>query len=145
MLEKLKFTGLLVLFAFFAISANAQCFSFAKGVCKSKLSGYVHDGNYNATILSEGETAEIYKTFFKGQSYRVAVCKVDSLPDVYFKIIDGENNILFDSKTQETNIWDFDMKTTQQLIVQVKVSEKVPDSKVKTSGCVSVIFGIKKD
>jgi hypothetical protein len=107
------------------------------------MGGYVYDGNYNATILNEGETAEIYKTFFKGQAYRVSVCKADSLPDVYFKIIDGENEVLFDSETEQTNTWDFEMESTQQLIVQLRVLEKNPSSRIKISGCVAVMFGIK--
>lgn len=146
MLQKLRFLILLVVFIGISEFAGAQCFSYAKNVCKSELEDYLHDGNYNATILSEGETAEIYKTFFSGQGYRVAVCKVDSLPDVYFKIVDGVNNILFDSrKHSNTPYWDFELETTQQLIVHVEVAEKDTDSKVKTSGCVSILFGIKRE
>ena len=146
MLRKLRFLVLFIILSSTAEFAGAQCFSYAKHVCKGSLKGYLHDGNYNATILSEGESAEIYKTFFSGQGYRIAVCKVDSLPDVYFKIIDEENSVLFDSKRNgNPSYWDFEIKTTQQLIVHVEVAEKDPDSKTKVSGCVSILFGIKRE
>ncbi len=146
MLQRLRFLTLFIILISVSGFVGAQCFSYAKHVCKGQLERYLHDGNYNATVLSEGDTAEIYKTFFSGQEYRVAVCKVKSLPDVYFKIIDGENNVLFDSKQNDNApYWDFEIKTTQQLIVQVEVSEKDPDSKNKISGCVSILFGIKRE
>ena len=145
MIRKLRFVVLLFILAGFIHNVEAQCFSYSKKVCKNKLGEYLHDGNFNATVLTEGESAEIYKTFFSGVEYRVVVCKVDSLPPVYFKILDVNNNILFDSKTQGgTEYWDFVLETTQQLIVFVEVSGKDPDSDLKISGCVSILFGIKK-
>jgi hypothetical protein len=145
MLRKLRFLTLFVILISISEYAGAQCFSYAKHVCKGTLEGYLHDGNYNATILSEGESAEIYKTFFSGQGYRVAVCKVDDLPDVTFKIIDGEKNVLFDSKQNgNPSFWDFKIETTQQLTVHVEVAENDPDSETKISGCVSILFGIKR-
>ena len=145
MLRKFRILILFITLAGFAQNAGAQCFSYSRNVCKKKLGEYLHDGNFNATILTEGETAEIYKTFFSGVEYRVVVCKVDSLPPVYFKILDVNNNILFDSKARGgAEYWDFVLETTQQLIVFVEVPEKDPDSDVKMSGCVSILFGIKR-
>ncbi len=146
MLQRLRFIYFFIILITISEFTDAQCFSYAKHVCKSSLGEYIHDGNYNATVLGEGETAEVYKTFFSGQKYRVAICKVDSLPDVFFKIIDNENNILFDSRRHnKTLYWDFEIETTQQLIVHVKVAEKDPNSKTKVSGCLSILFGIKRD
>lgn len=146
MLQRLRFLTLFIILISFSEFVGAQCFSYAKHVCKGQLEGYLHDGNYNATVLSEGESAEISKTFFSGQKYRVAVCKVKSLPTVYFRIVDGENNILFDSKRNgNASYWDFEINNTQQLIVHVEVSENDPNSKTKVSGCVSILFGIKRD
>ncbi len=146
MLQRLRFLALFVILISVSEYAGAQCFSYAKHVCKGTLEGYLHDGNYNATVLSEGETAEIYKTFFSGQGYRVAVCKVDSLPEVSFKIIDEEANVLFDSKQNgNPSFWDFEIESTQQLIVHLEVAEKDPNSEAKISGCVSILFGIKRE
>ena len=146
MFRNLRILVAITLFAFTAVQMEAQCFSYARGVCKTKLKEFVHDGNYNATVLSEGEAAEIYKTFFSGQEYRVVVCKVDSLPPVNFQVIDDEDKILFDSKKQGgADVWDFKVESTQMLIIRVEVSEKDENSKEKTAGCVSVLFGIKRE
>ena len=144
--RKFRLIFLFALSVFAAGKVDAQCFSYSRAVCKTDLGDFVHDGNYNATILTEGETAEIYKTFFSGQEYRVVVCKVDSLPDVYFQVIDVDGNSLFDSKKQGgTNVWDFKVETTQQLVIRVEVSEKDKNAKEKVAGCVSILFGIKRE
>ncbi len=45
------------------LDVNGQCKAFAKRTCLPELGFYTHDGNYHATVLSEGEEAELYKTF----------------------------------------------------------------------------------
>ncbi len=126
---------------------NAQCLSFAKKVGKPKLGNFVHDGNYNATILGAGETAELYKTFFKDQKYRIAVSKIDNLPDVHFRLVDENNNILFDNKDHNfIDVWDFSVETTQTLVIKLKVLDDYNSDETNTAkGCVSVLFGIEKD
>ena len=39
--------------------AAAQCKGFAKSLCKKELGAYLHDGNYHAAVLVEGEEAEL--------------------------------------------------------------------------------------
>jgi hypothetical protein len=137
----------ILLLASIGNKANAQCLNFAKNIGKPKLENFVHDGNYNATILGAGETAELYKTFFKGQKYRIAISKIDNLPDIHFRLIDEDNNILFDNKDHNyTDVWDFSIETTQMLMIQLKVMDNYNDSEMNTTkGCVSVLFGIEKD
>ncbi len=123
-------------------SAKAQCKTFAKTTCKSELLPYVHDGIYNATVLSEGETVELYKTFYSGQEYRIVVCGDESLPPVEFQILDGDRNVLFDNKDNDySQIWDFKLGASQMLVVsiQVQTSEEMSDE-IK-SGCVAVLVG----
>jgi hypothetical protein len=98
--------------------ATAQCINFAKNVAKNQLGEYIHDGNYNGAILEEGEKAELYKTFFSGQSYRLAVSKVEQLPDIHIRILDKGGNILFDNVDHDYRlVWDFKIESTQMLIV----------------------------
>ena len=68
------------------LTANAQCKGFAKKICRMELVPYIHDGNYHAAILLEGEEAELYKTFYSGQEYRIAICGSDNLPEIEFQI-----------------------------------------------------------
>ena len=124
-------------------SAKAQCKTFAKTTCKSELLPYVHDGIYNATVLSEGETVELYKTFYSGQEYRIAVCGGDELPPVEFQILDGDRNVLFDNRDADlVQVWDFKLSSSQMLVVsiQVQTSDDEMSDEIK-NGCVAVLVG----
>ena len=77
----------LTILALLPFQGQSQCKSFAKKVCKTELIPYIHDGNYNAAILTEGEDAELYKTFYAGQNYRIYICGSDALPDIEFQVI----------------------------------------------------------
>ncbi len=140
--------GFIILCFFFVGNhVNAQCLSFAKKVGKPKLESFVHDGNYNATTLGAGETAELYKTFFKGQKYRIAVSKIDNLPEIHFRVVNEDNKILFDNEDHDyTDVWDFSVETTQTLVVKLKVLDDYSTNELNsTKGCVSVLFGIEKN
>jgi len=124
-------------------SAKAQCKTFAKTTCKSELLPYVHDGIYNATVLSEGETVELYKTFYSGQEYRIAVCGGDELPPIEFQILDGDRNVLFDNRESDmVQVWDFKLSSSQMLVVsiQVQTSDEEVSDEIK-NGCVAVLVG----
>src|ERR1035437_10152420 len=98
------------------ISVSAQCKGFAKQICKSELLPYIHDGNYHAAILSEGEEAELYKTCFPDQEYRIAVCGSEDVPPLEFKVIDADRNVLFDNKEHNmVKSWDFKVESGKQL------------------------------
>ncbi|WP_430811828.1 MULTISPECIES: hypothetical protein [unclassified Carboxylicivirga] len=125
---------------------GAQCISFAKKVGKEQLGDYLHDGNYNATVLGEGEKAELYKTFFSSQRYRIAVAKVDQLPDIRLRILDQAGNVLFDNADHDyVLVWDFRIVSTQMLVVELTVLEHDTESDTLMSGCVSVLFGMESD
>lgn len=135
-------------FLLFAVSyqANGQCKSFAKKICKLELIPYIHDGNYHAAILTEGEEAELYKTFYEGQEYRIAVCGSDVLPNIEFKVIDANKNVLYNNKDHGFNkIWDFKLESSQQLkiVVKVPVSSATKPETELLSGCVAIMFGFK--
>jgi len=123
-------------------SAKAQCKSFAKTTCKSELLPYVHDGIYNATVLSEGESVELYKTFYSGQEYRIVVCGDEALPPIEFQILDGDRNVLFDNKNSDyTQIWDFKLSSSQMLVVSIQVQTSDGMSDEIKSGCVAALVG----
>lgn len=135
-----------ILFSAFYGTSNSQCLTFAKKVGKPKLENFIHDGNYNAAILGVGETAELYKTFFKGQKYRIAISKIETLPNIHFRLVNQENNILFDNKNHNyTDVWDFSVESTQMLIIKLKVMDDYNNPELSSKkGCVSVLFGIEK-
>ena len=121
--------------------ALAQCKSFVKSACLPQLTPFIHDGNYQAVIMSEGEEAEVYKTIFAGQRYRLIICIDAALPDVEFVVSDIRRNILFDnSKNDKSRVWDFRSESSQQ----IKVTIRLPKSKegAPAMGCVAVLFGM---
>jgi hypothetical protein len=126
------------------LGIEAQCINFARSVGKDYLGDYIHDGNYNATVLEEGEKAELYKTFFSGQSYRIAIAKVEQLPDIHFRILDKEGNVLFDNVKHDYQlVWDFKVESTQMLIIELNVLERDTKTNDLINGCVSVLFGLE--
>ncbi|MBA7539443.1 hypothetical protein ES705_31722 [subsurface metagenome] len=125
--------------------ASAQCKGFAKKICKLELIPYIHDGNYHAAILTEGEEAELYKTFYSGQNYRLAICGSDALPDIEFKVIDAYKNVLYDNtEHNKDRVWDFQLEASQQLKITVKVPNSNTESEYPASGCVAIMFGFKE-
>ena len=137
---------LVTLLFVFSAFASAQCINFAKNVGKEQLGDYIHDGNYNGAVLEEGEKAELYKTFFSGESYRVAISKVKQLPDIHFRILDKAGNVLFDNVDYDYRlVWDFKVESTQMLIVELTVLDREGEYDDILSGCVAVMFGLEPD
>ncbi len=135
---------LVLLTAFNSFHANAQCKGFAKKICKEELGSYTHDGNYHAAILVEGEEAELYKTFYSDQEYRVAICGSDNLPPVEFKVMDASKNILYSNADNDySRTWDFKLESSQQLKLVVKVTTFDKSQDDPASGCVAIMFGFK--
>lgn len=127
------------------LTVNAQCKGFAKKICKLELMPYIHDGNYHAAILTEGEEAELYKTFYSDQEYRIAVCGGESLPNIEFQVIDANRKVLYDNtKNNLSKIWDFRLEASQQLKIAVKVPVTNEVSDIPVSGCVAIMFGFKE-
>jgi len=128
----------LLVMVFSSQNALAQCKTFVKSNCLPQLTPYIHDGNYQAVIMSEGEEAEVYKTIFAGQPYRLIVCVDDILPSVEFVISDIRRNILFDSrKNGNMKTWDFKPDASQQ----IKVTIRIPKSQKQGVGERELIFG----
>ena len=136
----------LTVLALIPFNGNSQCKSFAKKVCKLELTPYIHDGNYNAAILTEGEDAELYKTFYAGQNYRIYICGSDALPDIEFQVLDVNRNVLYDNRKKDySRIWDFKLESSQQLIISLRVKNSEEEIDELISGCVAIMFGIKED
>jgi hypothetical protein len=138
------FSALAFVFFAFSISANAQCKAFAKKDCLPELTPYTHDGNYHAAVLVEGEEAELYKTFYSDMEYRVAVVGEGKLPEVEFKVLDENKNVLYSNKDHNySKTWDFKLENSKQLKLVVKVIPFNKPGDVPASGCVSIMFGFK--
>ena len=117
-----------------------QCKDFSVNTCKPSLYPYIHDGIYNAHVLTSGESAELFKTFFARQNYRMIVCKPGNLPNIEMIVMDTKRNILYKRDLNESvNIWDFKLDSSQQLIVSLNIQ----NSNSEESGCVSILIGLE--
>lgn len=139
---------IILLVAIFVIAqngyVNSQCKAFAKRDCLPELINYTHDGNYHAAVLVEGEEAELYKTFYSDMEYRVAIVGEEKLPDIEFRVIDANKNILYSNKEKDfAKTWDFKLQSSQQLKLVVRVPSLNQSGQVPTSGCVAIMFGFK--
>ncbi len=147
-MRSLVYILFLGLFAMSSFTGTAQCKNFAKRVCRLELAPFIHDGNYNAAILTEGEDAELFKTFYAGQEYRIAVCGSETLAKVEFQVLDVERRVLYTNASKNfAPYWDFKVEATQQLIITVKVHDNPgsSNSDMLESGCVAIMFGLKPD
>lgn len=144
-MRRIKVASVLILIVIASgLSVNGQCKAFAKKTCLPELGSYIHDGNYHATVLSEGEEAELYKTFYSDMEYRLAICGDEAIPPVEFTVIDADKNILFSSKqSNNTRTWDFKLQSSQQLRILVRVGSSGTNGGKPTSGCVAIMFGFK--
>jgi hypothetical protein len=127
-------------------NACAQCKSFVKSLCLPQLEKYIHDGNYQAVMMSEGEEAEVYKTIFAGQQYRLLVCIDNSLPNVEFVVSDIRRNILFDSrKNGNVKFWDFKSDASQQIKITIRIPKPQKQGAAEKEivfGCAGILFGM---
>lgn len=125
---------------------NGQCKQFAKKTCKVGLNPFQHDGNYHAALLIEGEEAELYKTFYSDTEYRIGVCGANNLSDIQFKIVDSNGKTLYDNKYEDFEWkWDFNLESSQQLKIVVKVPVSEGQIEEPEEGCVAIMFGFKDD
>ncbi|HOU95252.1 MAG TPA: hypothetical protein PLN06_01320 [Bacteroidales bacterium] len=133
----------LLLFAL-SVPSQSQCKAFAKKEGIPELAPYIHDGNYHAAILVEGEEAELYKTFYSDMEYRLVVIGESKLPAVEFKVMDENKNILYSNKDHNyAKTWDFKLEASKQLKLVLKVSTFNKAGDIPASGCVAIMFGFK--
>jgi hypothetical protein len=126
------------------LNVDGQCKAFAKNDCLPKLSPYTHDGNYHAAVLVEGEEAELYKTFYSDMEYRVAIVGESKLPNIEFRILDEDKNVLYSNKENNyAKTWDFKLENSKQLKLVVKVTPFNKPGDVPANGCVAIMFGFK--
>jgi hypothetical protein len=142
--KKIKIVLFLLVMACVSSESFAQCNAFTKKRCMPSLTPYVHNGQLNSANMGAGETAELELTFYSGQEYRVLLCGQEILGDISFKLKDKNSKVVYDSKEAKSNQFDFNVKSTQQLTMEVVVPENKTPNNLATSGCISVLVGFKK-
>jgi hypothetical protein len=122
-----------------------QCKGFTKKYCKSQLDPYIFNGQLNSAVLSEGDIAELQLTLYSGQNYRICVCSQENLGKTEFRLIDMNNNLIFNNKEHDfVTFWDLTTDATQQITVQVKIPVSEHPTDIIQNGCVSILVGFKE-
>ncbi|HEU4719698.1 MAG TPA: hypothetical protein VFU15_17760 [Bacteroidia bacterium] len=142
---KLRATLLASLFTLAVASDTvAQCNkTWVRKKCVPKIAPFIHNGQMNSTLLKEGGKMETVLTFYSGQDYRILVCAEETLENVSFTVSDMTGKIVFDSKQHNnTDVWDFKVKTTMDLKVDVDAGTN-EGGDGNATGCVSILVGFK--
>jgi hypothetical protein len=134
-----------VLFIAISINGFSQCKNFTKKEGFPALAPYTHNGQLTSAKFIPGDEAELEMTFNGGNDYRVLIVSQEIIGDVELIILDKTRKVLFTSKAGEKNPhWDFRVKSTQQLIVQVKVAEmEKVSTNIVPEGCISILTGFR--
>ncbi len=124
--------------------AAAQCSkTWVRKKCIPKITPFIHNGQMNSVMLKEGGKMESTLTFYSGQDYRILICAEETLENVSFVVSDMNGKVIFDSKEHNnTDVWDFKVKTTTDLKVEVKGGKNEMGNGTAT-GCVSILVGFK--
>ena len=137
----LKKIVVLFIVALVSVYGNAQCKGFTKRKCLPYLEEYVFNGQLNTAVLARGDEAELMLSFYSKQSYRMYVGSEEQLGEVNFELLDSDRNILYRSKDKASNVFDFKVPSTQQLIVRVIATEEKTKHSLAFQGCVSILVG----
>lgn len=97
----------------------------------------------NSSVLKEGGKMQSTLTFYSGQDYRILICSEETLENVTFVVTDMNGMVIFDSKLKNnTDVWDFKVKTTTELRIEVDAGKNEGGDGTAT-GCVSILIGFK--
>lgn len=137
--------AVLSLFLFVSYS-SAQCKRYTKKECFPKIKPFIYNGQLNSAILMPGEKAELMMTFNSGQDYRILACAEEKLGVLGLKVMDKNKNVLFYNKEEDkySQFWDFNVSSTQELIIEISIDEIDSPNNLVPEGCVSVLIGFKE-
>lgn len=138
------FFVLLAGMSFIPESIFSQCTSFTKKKCMPELLPYIHNGQMNTVTLGPGESASTKASFYSGQEYRIFICPHKILEGVYFEVLNSENVMVYSSKDSKKEYWDFNVKSTQELSINVFVPPSEAPNGMVQSGCISMLIGFKE-
>ncbi len=135
--------GAFILFAF-ENNSNAQCLNFVKttGFEELNTEQYVPEGRFDAITLSEGDYLKVYKSFFRGRTYKLVIIADKTIPIFNFKVKTMKGDIVYDSnKNNSATSWEYTSDRNQNLMIEIDL----PASQTTSvgTGCVAVILGHK--
>lgn len=128
--------------------ASAQCEGYGYKQCLKYLDKqYKSNGQSNSAIVTPGEVTKVNMVFYKGYDYRVVFCSEEHLGQLSIKVYSTKGKekgeLLFDNAQHENAFhWDFTMKATQRLIIEVSSPGMEGEEEVM-EGCVTIALGLR--
>lgn len=102
---------------------------------------FISDGQVYRAFLSEDQTAEFQTTLFGGNVYRIAASAGTDDNYLIFRILDTENNLIFDSSEHgNAEYWNFHVPSTIDCIIEAQLDME----KDKLSGCAIMMIAFKQ-
>ena len=130
-----------------SFSFSAQCKSFSKECKKNLGNGYMPTGQSSITELAPGKKYQFVATFYSGQNYRIFACSDTSLGDLQLTIRNTRRQLFYDNHGDGSNLFDFKVGSTQQLIITLKATENSAimddQNSDEIKGCVAALVGYK--
>lgn len=114
----------ILLTAGFAKDSSGQADTIMSLCTQYIIPPYVSDGQQYKALLSQGETAEFYTTFYGGSTYRVVGCSGLSEGSLIFSVYDKNRNLLFTNEDhQNSPYWNFKFESTVDCIIEARLDE----------------------
>ncbi|MCF6367116.1 MAG: hypothetical protein L3J35_13075 [Bacteroidales bacterium] len=134
---------LIVLIAGGSSNINAQCLDLVKTTGFNKLNTelYVPEGRFDALTLSEGDNLKVYKSFFRGKTYKIVVIGAENMPKLKFQVKTMQGNVIYDNSEDNSDNWEYTSDRNQNLMITVEIPSN-SDSQIDT-GCIAVLLGYK--
>ena len=142
MKPKTIFIFLFITFGY-VYSLQAQCLDFVKsnGFEILNTNTHVPEGRFDSMILSEGDNLTVYKSFFRGKTYRVVVLGAENLPPLKYKVKTMQGDVIYENYNDGSTSWDYTSERNQNLVISIEIPYKTGTQ--PESGCVAVILGYK--
>ncbi len=106
----------------------------------ARLAPFTHNGQLNSASLPEGGVVDFKLTCYTGLTYRLALAADPVLGKVSFRVLDEDNNEVYNSNDDNTTSWDFNVGSSQELTVEISVP--LTDKSIR--GCVALLVGFKQ-
>jgi hypothetical protein len=129
---------LAVAFTPFGLSQQAH---HQKACLKNLTSDFIQDGRDYTCFVKPGEKCSFHVTLYGQSTYRIIACSDKPGAKIQFRLIDKNQNLLFDNGQHEySTFWDFNFKHTIDCTIEVThVDPSSPE------GFIYLVLAYKKD
>lgn len=120
-------------------TASGQADTIMRMCTQYMIPPYVSDGQQYRALITQGETAEFYTTFYGGSSYRIVSCSGLSEGSLIFSVYDKDRNLLFTNEDYNNSpYWNFKFESTVDCIIEARLAES------ERSGFAILLIGFKQ-